>query len=137
MWKKAGGNAPSRSEDMKRRAQYRAAIAILKDYAGTNGFFGAKVTLFFKGHLRRHHTNMIAALLQERVTMVSDAECRVSHLLQHLQNKFITNNKNLAANGSLARRLVFIQSMTGKNLIDVNNIRHVAEETAAKRFTRA
>ncbi|MGQ3889462.1 GTP-binding protein [Legionella sp. CNM-1927-20] len=100
---------------------YHCAVELLKDYCKTDtpksklsSGLGS-IKLFFTFHLGRNHTSTVRKVLSEP----DKSNLNVEQLLEKL--KVALGNSKLEPDGSLARRIRFIQGMTGTNVINTDN----------------
>jgi Domain of unknown function (DUF5617) len=100
---------------------YEKVISILSDYCKSQGKSSSILGMlnrFFSGHWNRHHTDAVQTVLNE-ASLCKDTP---SSLLKKLKEKLITAGNPLNPSGSLARRIEFLQTKRGLNVIDIDDL---------------
>ncbi|ASQ46832.1 DUF5617 domain-containing protein [Legionella clemsonensis] len=107
---------------------YHSAVALLGDYCKSVPYyypnFFSSLKLACTGHWNRHHIDAVKLVVTEFThpqTEPSLEEMSVRNLLSKLQDSLLAEGKPLNPNGSLARRIHFIQQNSGIEVIDIMN----------------
>ncbi len=129
MWEKQSGNNCDK------------ALKILADYSkvpntGANGFFESVISvgkLAVTGHwARSHHKAVEKTIADLHKTGKND----VPKLLQTLYKNLLNEGKKIELEGSLAKRILFIQQRIGNNLIDLDKLNQEIEANNASKNTK-
>ncbi|RMX17926.1 hypothetical protein EAS68_09845 [Legionella jordanis] len=98
------------SEPLK---DYYSALNLLKDYVKISDnwpCFFSEVYLFITGHWNRHHTSSVKKTL---IAVAKSPEQSVEIIIAKLTEALLESQESINPQGSLARRLLFIQEQTG------------------------
>jgi Domain of unknown function (DUF5617) len=120
----------SGSQSPLEKTGYEIGISILSDYCKNQGnslSILGKLHRFFSGHWNRHHTDVVQELLdntsskatKESGVATTKFAWTAESLLKELKTKLIAAGNPLNPYGSLARRIVFLQTKLELNVIDI------------------
>jgi Domain of unknown function (DUF5617) len=123
---------------------YEIGISILSDYCKNQGTCSpilGKLQRFFSGHWNRHHTDVVQELLNKassKVTneggVITTTSETAESLLKELEEKLLTAGNPLNPSGSLARRILFLQTKLELNVIDIPSLNAQIKERARNNF---
>lgn len=106
----------------RERSDYYAALKILGDYIKSNSSNPSSkfssLKLFFAGHWNRHHTDSVKRLMKD-LTHPCEGAQNIEHLLFRLNDILLEKGQPLNPDGSLARRINYIQKQSGQSIIDI------------------
>jgi Domain of unknown function (DUF5617) len=111
------------SQSTTKNTGYEMGISILSDYCKNQGNCSpilGKLQRFFSGHWNRHHTDVVQELLNKAAS--SKDTINPVFLLNELKDKLIRAGNPLNPSGSLARRILFLQTKLDINIIDINQL---------------
>lgn len=118
---------------------YEIGISLLSDYCKnqpSHHWLIGSVHRFFTGHWDRHHTGAVEKLLKEHAGNFDGKNKKtIESLLDDLKTQLFEAGNNIKPEGSLGRRIEFIQSKTNVNIIDIDDLNEQIDwEKASRRL---
>ncbi|MFC3907991.1 DUF5617 domain-containing protein [Legionella dresdenensis] len=116
-------------------SDFNSAIHLFKDYIKAPSPQTYRITSFFTrvftGHWNRHHITTVRDMLDGCYSNKAESPKDVDGLLKALKQALIEAKEPINPEGSLARRIAYIQGKTGKNVIDVAEVNdRISQPTA-------
>ncbi|WP_454782306.1 DUF5617 domain-containing protein [Legionella sp. WA2022007384] len=110
---------------------YEIGISFLADYCKnqpSHHWLIGSVHRFFTGHWDRHHTEVVEKLLKDHAGNLDGKNKKtIESLLSDLETKLLEAGNHIKPEGSLGRRIEFIQSKAGVSIIDIDDLNHAID----------